>query len=384
MVHARWRATAISVATNCHFVIELLAARLPVGRTGFAVSRIGLGAAGIGSAHIRDDRAAVDRMVGTYLDHGGNLFDTADSYNGGWSEAVVGRVLRSRRDAAVIASKVGFPVGPNADDSGLSARHVVRSLEGSLRRLGTDHVDLYFLHFYDRTVPLAETMAALDGLVRAGKVRAIGASSFHAWQLAEAAAIAEDLGMDGFAAMEVKYSLAVRDVEAELLPYCAQTGVAVLAYSPLQGGLLTGIVRSGQDQVTPPGSRFADPWLRRVYLGPDEARSFALVDELVRVADELGAMPSQVALAWVLARPGVTAALIGPESLDQVEENLGGAALVLTDDVVAQLDAASRTRLPYPADLYEELDGTFEAMRARALESGSIPYGPQAEPTAAS
>jgi aryl-alcohol dehydrogenase-like predicted oxidoreductase len=355
----------------------MTALRRPLGGTGLSVSPLGFGTAGLGAPHVRQDLAAVDRMVGAYLDAGGNLFDAADSYNGGWSEAVLGRVLKGRRHEVLITSKVGMPVGPAPAEAGLAAAHIVSSLEGTLRRLGTDHVDLYYAHFYDAGVPMAETLEALGGLVRAGKVRSLGASSFHAWQLAEAAAIARELGLPAFGSVELKYSLLKRDVETELLPFCAWAGLGVLTFSPLQGGVLSGALRAGQTPA--PGSRFADPWLRALYLGPDEARTFAVVDETARIAAELGATPAQVALAWVLRQPAVSAVLIGPESASEVEDNLAAAALELPIEAAARLDAVSRTARPYPADLYDNLDTTFAAMRQRAQASGPPAQAPQGE-----
>jgi aryl-alcohol dehydrogenase-like predicted oxidoreductase len=232
-------------------------------------------------------------------------------------------------------------------------------LEASLRRLGTDYVDLYFLHCYDASVPLAETLDALDGQVRAGKIRALGASSFHTWQLAESAGRVQSV--------ELKYSLLRRDIEPELLPYCAWARLGVIAFSPLQGGVLTGIE----------SPRLADAWLRKLYLGPDEQRTAAVVEAVVATASDLGATPAQVALAWVLGRAGIASTLIGPESSAELEDDLGAADLVLPDEIVARLDAVSHTPLPYPADFNAGLEETFAAMRDRAVASGPPPSSPQ-------
>jgi aryl-alcohol dehydrogenase-like predicted oxidoreductase len=346
-----------------------------LGHSELRVSRLGFGTTGIGMPSVRGDQATVDRMVGAYLDHGGNLFDTADSYNGGWSEAVLGRVLRGRRDEVVLATKVGMPVGPSAVDAGLSRTHVLAAADASLRRLGTDHIDLYQVHLFDHATPLEETLGALDELVRAGKVRALGASSFHAWHLAAAERIATRDGLARFDTLQCKYNLIRRDAEAELLEYCRTIEVSVLAYSPLQGGVLAGAWRRNEEP--PVGSRLASPHMRRVFLGDDEERVFTIVDAVSDVAHELACTPGQVALAWLLARDGVAMALIGPESPAELEDGLGALDLTLSDDVRARLDAASAGPLSYPADFYSLQDATFADMRERAASAGRPPMGPQ-------
>jgi aryl-alcohol dehydrogenase-like predicted oxidoreductase len=351
--------------------------RAPLGHSGLWVSRIGFGTTGIGASPLRDDRAAVDRMVGAYLERGGNLFDAADSYNGGWSEAVLGRVLKGRRDRAVIATKVGLPIGPGAHDAGLGPSRIAAGVDESLRRLGTDYIDLYQVHLFDDDVALIDTLAALDAVVRAGKVRALGASSFHAWQLAEANALAAANGLTAFSATQLKLNLIRRDVQHEVLPYCASHDVGVIVFSPLQGGVLAGALAGGKTPL--PGSRLASPFMRAVFLGKDPARAMAAADTVSAVAQARGVHPSQVSLAWVLAQRGVTTALLGAEALSEVMEGMSAVDFTLHDEDCAALECGDGFAPIYPADFYRQKGAMFADMRARAAEAGARPVGPQAD-----
>jgi len=347
--------------------------RAPLGRSGFDVSRIGFGTTGIGASPLREDRATVDRMVGAYLERGGNLFDAADSYNGGWSEAVLGRVLRGRRDKAIIATKIGLPIGPNDHEAGLSPSRIGAGVDESLRRLGTDYIDLYQVHLFDDEVPLLDTLAALDAVVRAGKVRAIGASSFHAWQLAEANTLAFANGLTPFSSVQLKLNLIRRDVQHELLSYCASHHVGVIVFSPLQGGVLAGAISGGKTPA--PGSRLSSPFMRAIFLGKDADRAIAVADKVSAVAQSRGVHPSQISLAWVLEQQGVTTALMGAEQLSEVTEAMSAIDVALSDADRAAL-VAEFTPI-YPADFYAQKGAMFADMKARAADAGVRPVAPQ-------
>jgi aryl-alcohol dehydrogenase-like predicted oxidoreductase len=298
----------------------------------FGVMTFGTGQPPITTVDERDARAMVDRA----LDAGVNLFDTADVYGNGTSEQILGRVLRGRRDDVLIATKTGF--GSHASGA-LSYDNVVAACEASLQRLGTDRIDLYQLHRPDRTTPFEETMRALDDLVTRGLVREIGTSNFRAWETAGAVERQRALGRRAFASVQLYYSLVGRDAEHELLPHCRTAGVGVLVWSPLAGGLLAG--------------RYADGGAGRrttFTFPPVEA---ALADRalaaLTPVAAAHGVSVARVALAWLLARPGVTSVLVGASTLEQLDDNLAAASLVLSPDELAALDAATAPVPVYPA-----------------------------------
>jgi aryl-alcohol dehydrogenase-like predicted oxidoreductase len=345
----------------------LLAERVPLGASGIEVSRLGFGTIGLGTPHVREDRTEVERMIARYLDCGGNFFDTADSYNAGWSEAVLGGVLRGRRDRVVIASKVGMPVGHGDTDFGLSPAHIARSIDGTLRRLRTDYVDLYQVHFFDDRAPLEQTLTALAALVDAGKVRAIGASSFHGWQLVRAIETSRRLGIPRFQTVQLKYNLVRRDIEHELLALCTELDVAVLTFSPLHGGVLAGALSSGAEPPT--RSRLRSPHMRRIYLGDRPDRVLAIADGVRRIAESLSAPVCAVALAWLLHRPGVASVLIGPESNDELRDDLRALQLRLEDSALRSLDELSAPPPMYPDDFYTDLPATHAEMRAH-LEPG--------------
>lgn len=312
------------------------------GRTGIRVSELCLGAMTFGrEADEETSRAMIDR----FLDAGGNFIDTADFYSTGGSEEVVGRALAGRRDNVVLATKVRFPMGDGPNDSGLSRRHLREGIEGSLRRLGTDWVDLYQVHCWDPTTPLEETLSTLDDLIREGKVRYVGASNFTGWQLAKALGVSTLRGCEPFASLQPQYSLVVRDLERELLPLCRADGLAVLPWSPLGRGVLTGKYRPGE---APPGdTRASDDPLTQNLLNE---RTFEIANAVQKVAEEAGRSPAQVALNWVLTRDGVTAPIIGCRTPAQLEDNLGATGWRLDEDHDRLLHEASRIDLGYPHD----------------------------------
>jgi aryl-alcohol dehydrogenase-like predicted oxidoreductase len=317
-----------------------------LGRSGLKVSRTGLGTVNFGTGWgLGIDGAEARTIVDAFLDAGHNLIDTADNYNGGEAEEIVGRAVRSRRDAVVIATKGHMPDGPGPNDAGSSRLHLTRALEGSLRRLGTDHVDLYQCHMWDRTTPIEETMATLDGFVRSGKVRYVGCSNFSAGQIVEAQWAAERLGATPFVSLQPQYSLIARDIEADILTTCARHGLGTLVWGPLGGGILAGRYRRGVEAAadTRMGRLLASPQpVARAWAGQQLSdRNLAIAEAVGDIAADLGTTPVAVALAWVRDRSGVTSLLIGPRSLDQLRQNLTGLELALPDDATERLDDIS-------------------------------------------
>jgi aryl-alcohol dehydrogenase-like predicted oxidoreductase len=318
-----------------------------MGRSGLKVSRACLGAMNFGNApHAGCGEDEAGRIIGAFLDAGGNFIDTADAYSGGDSEEIVGRAIAKRRDAVVLATKAFMPQGDGPNDRGLSRVHLTRALEASLRRLGTDYIDLYQCHSWDETTPIEETMQTLDGFVRSGKVRYIGCSNFTAAQIVESQWAAERVGGTPFISLQPQYSLVARDIEAEILPACARHGLGTLVYSPLAGGILSG--RYARDAAPPPGSRIdrlRNSSLPQARAFADEIyneRNLTIAQEVTKVATELNGAPAAVALAWVRSRPGVTSVIVGPRTVDQLEGNLAGLELELPAELTAQLDEASR------------------------------------------
>jgi len=316
-----------------------------LGRSGLKVSRATLGTMnfGVGPGAPCDEPEA-RRIIDAFLDQGGNVIDTANVYTGGRSEEVVGRAIAARRDSVVLATKGSGPVGASPGDCGLSRRHLTRALEDSLRRLGTDHVDLYQCHNWDPDVPIEETMATLDGFIRQGKVRYIGCSNYTASQLIESQWASARLGTTPFISLQPHYSLLAREIEAEILPACARHGLGTLTYGPLAGGVLAGRYRRGTHPEA--GSRLHQ-WLE---FNPTAARwattllhdrSFDIADDVEAVADHLATTSSAVAVAWALQRPGITSVILGPRTVDQLTDNLAGLALVLPAGLTARLDAIS-------------------------------------------
>jgi aryl-alcohol dehydrogenase-like predicted oxidoreductase len=311
-----------------------------VGSSGLEVSRLVLGMMSFGDHSRRAwhlDLDAARPLVRRAAEAGITAYDTADVYDLGASEEVTGRLLRevfARREDYVLSTKVFYPMSDAPGDRGLSRRHILASIDASLRRLGTDHVDLYYVHRWDHETPVEETMQALDTVVRAGKARYLGASSMYAWQLAKAQHVAERHGWDLFVAMQNHYHLAYREEEREMVPLCLDQGVGVLPYSPLARGLLTGSrTRGGGGSTTRSGN---DPAAGQLYSDAD----FDVVDALVEVAAELGRPPAQVALAWLLARPGVTAPVVGVTQAAHLEDALASVDLELDQDACTRLEAA--------------------------------------------
>ena len=317
-----------------------------LGSAGLKVSRICLGMMSFGSQAERAwhrDEAAAEPIVKAAIDGGITFFDTADTYSGGVTEQITGSLLGrlfDRREDYVLATKVYFPMVPGPNDRGLSRKHVLAAIDASLQRLGTDYVDLYQIHRWDYQTPIEETMEALHEVVRAGKARYIGASSMFAWQFAKAQNLAERHGWTRFASMQNHYNLIYREEEREMIPLCADQGVAVLPYSPLARGVLAGNRgRQGDRRTTRAGD---DPLSDERYRTPGD---FDVVDRLAEVAAARGAPPAQVALAWLLSRPAVTAPIIGATRLGHISDALAAVQLTLTEEELRRLE---EPYLPHP------------------------------------
>ncbi len=287
-----------------------------LGKTGLRVSPICLGAMMFGN---QTDEPESHRIIHHALDNGVNFIDTANSYTKGVSEEVVGRAIKGRRDEAVLATKVHFPMGNGPNERGNSRRHIMMQCDGSLRRLQTDWIDLHQLHRPDPSTPLEETLSTLTDLVRQGKVRYIGVSLFPAWMMCKMLWISERNGFEPIVCNQPRYNVLNREIEWEVAPFCLEHGIGIIPYSPLAGGILTGKYRRGEE--APEESRAGRNKLfqRQLY----EAR-FDVLEKLERRAKGLGKTLGQYAMAWTLANPAITSPIAGPRTLEQWEDNLGG------------------------------------------------------------
>jgi aryl-alcohol dehydrogenase-like predicted oxidoreductase len=326
--------------------------QVQLGQSGLRVSTLCLGTMTFGDnpdgfmAGVAADEAQSLKVMHAALDAGINFWDTADIYGNGQSEQIVGRALKDRRGGVVLATKCGFSMGPTANDRGMSRRHILAAAEASLRRLGTDYVDLYQVHFEDRTVPPMETLEALDQLVRDGKVRYLGASNYTAYGLTKAVMLQQRHNLARFISLQPHYNLLVRDVERELLSVCRGEGLGIIPWSPLASGFLSGKYKRGQQ---PPRDTRLSSW-SEIYGKYGNDRGFGIVDAVAKVAAAHHATPAQVALAWVMAQPGVTSPIIGARTLAQLQDNLGALKVTLSAQDLAALDAASALPDHYPAD----------------------------------
>jgi len=338
-----------------------------LGESGLFVSRLALGAMTFGDYNFGGFKSEVDqglaqRMVDRALDAGINLFDTADMYADGQSEEILGRTLRGRREDAVIVTKCFYRSHPAVMHGGLNRRHVLAACEGSLRRLGTDWIDLYLLHSIDTLTPLEETARALEDLVRSGKVRYVGVSNFDGWQTERLLAIQRALGATRLVANQVYYSLLGRDVEHAVVPQSRSAGVGLMIWGPLAGGFLTG--KYTREDPTGGGGR------RKEFDFPplDVEHGYDVVERLKAIAGAHDAAPAQVALAWTLAKPFASTVLVGATREGQLESNLEAVALRLTDEEVAALDEVSAVPPRYPAWIQ-----WGDAVQVKALSEGWEP-----------
>lgn len=285
-----------------------------LGRSGLWVSVVGLGTNQFGG---KVDEKGVAEIIDAALDLGVNFIDTADVYTGGKSEETIGKAIAKRRDQVVLATKVGSRTGDGPNDVGASRRHIIAGVEASLRRLGTEYIDLYQIHRFDPHTPFEETMRALDDLVRSGKVRYIGASNYAAWQLCRANDVAEMRGWTPFISIQPHYHMLERSIEKELVPYCEAFGVGIIPYFPLAGGFLTGKYRRGQ--APPPGSRGeASAYVQQYFT----ERNFDAVERLEAFAKARGKSMAELAIAWLIARPQVASVIAGVTSVEQLQQNV--------------------------------------------------------------
>lgn len=323
-----------------------------LGRSGVLVSELCLGAMIFGEEGSRGTPAVeAQRMIDRFVDAGGNHIDTADVYAGGRSEEIVGQALQGKRQHVILASKVRFATGNGPNDQGLSRLHIIQAVEGSLRRLQTDWIDLLYMHCWDSLTPLDESLHALDNLVHSGKVRYIGVSNFKAWQLMKGLSISDARGWSRFCAAQYQYSLVVRDIEREFLDLLESEGVGLIPWGPLGGGFLSGKYRRDQRPSDPQEGRLAtqsdqdeEAWTRRAI-----ERNWAILEAVESVMEaHSGISHAQVALAWLLRRPAVASVILGARTMEQLNDNLSAAELLLTPEELEALDNASAFEEGYP------------------------------------
>jgi aryl-alcohol dehydrogenase-like predicted oxidoreductase len=322
-----------------------------LGKTGLKVSELCLGAMTFGRESTED---VGFQIMDRFAEAGGNFIDTADVYTRGVSEEIVGRWMKDKpRNDFIIATKVRFPMGEGPNEVGLSRKHILDGVEASLRRLDTDHIDIYQVHAWDSGTPLEETLSTLDGLVRSGKVRYTGASNFSGWQLQKAIDLSVQNGWEQFSCLQPLYNLLDRSIEWELLPVCQNEGLGVIPWSPLRGGWLSGKYRRGmteppKDTRVETAGKFG--WSES-WIAYDNEHTWSVLDGLFAMAEETGKTPAQVALNWALNRPGVTAPIIGVRNLKHLEDNLGATGWALSEDQMDRLNQVSEKLRPYPYDM---------------------------------
>jgi len=330
-----------------------------LGASGLKVSALGFGVGTFGgkgplfSAWGNTGVADATRLIDVALEAGVNFFDTADVYSDGASESILGAAIKGRRDRVILSTKTALRLGDGPNDAGASRSRLLKAVDASLARLGTDYIDLLQLHAFDARTPIEEALSTLDGLVQAGKIRYLGASNFSGWQLMKSLAVADRRGHARHVAHQVYYSLIGRDYEWELMPLGLDQGVGAVVWSPLGWGRLTGRIR--RDQPLPEGSRLHET---AAFAPPvDEERLYRVVDALDAIAAETDRTVPQVALNWLLSRPTVSTVLVGARNEAQLQQNLGAIGWSLTPGQVARLDAASAVTPPYP--YYPYWNGQF-------------------------
>jgi aryl-alcohol dehydrogenase-like predicted oxidoreductase len=323
-----------------------------LGHSGLKVSEICLGVMTFGGDMVKNELATVsqkeaDLLTNEALDLGINFFDTADVYSGGVSETVLGKALGNHRKEAVVATKVRFAMSKKINDTGLSRFHIIKSCEDSLRRLGTDYIDLYQIHSYDPGSPLEETLRALDSLVKSGKVRYIGCSNLTAWQTMKALAISEKLNLEKFITTQLYYSIGSRDIEHEVVPLCIDQQLGILCWSPLSGGFFTGKFR--KNTALPPDARRSNRQSSSLKYWPvDEEKGYEIVEYLEQIGNNYTKTIAQTALNWLLCKPNITSVIIGARNSKQLRENAGATDWRLSNEDVQVLDIISKPAIPYP------------------------------------
>lgn len=319
-----------------------------LGKTGLRVSEFCLGAMYFGKETSEDES---HQFMDVFTEAGGNLIDTADLYADGRSEEVIGTWLKGKkRDDYIIATKVRYPMGDGPNDAGLSRKHILAGVEASLRRLQTDYIDLYQVHCWDPCTPLEETLSTLDSLVKSGKVRYIGASQHTGWQLQKAVEVSRRMGWEAYISMQPQYNLLTRATEWELIPVCLNEGIGILPWSPLRGGWLSGKYRRGMS-APPTGSRVeaaTEKGRGEAWDNYNNEDTWRVIDALFEVAEQVDKTPAQVALNWLLQRPGVTAPILGPRTMEHLTSGLGAAGWALDESQMDHLNEASDTGVPSP------------------------------------
>src|ERR1700731_2244011 len=334
-----------------------------LGNTGLIVSEVALGTMQFGGKMNMGNLGQEDttRMVKLALDRGINFIDTADVYSLGESETLVGNALRGVRQEIVLATKVRLPMSENFNRSGATRVNIMREVEGSLKRLQTDYIDLYQVHGWDSNTPLEETVRTLDDLVRHGKVRYIGLSNYMSWQAATAVMLQARLELEKFVTAQMYYSLVGRGLEYEFQSFAGYHNIGILVWSPLAGGFLTG--KYTRDNPPPAGTRFAEAG---AFVPFDREMGYLVVDALRKISAQHDASPARVALSWVLGRPAVSSVIVAARKVEQLEDNIRAVDLRLSDDDVKLLDAASDPGVPYPKWMVLQLD-TAEDPRSKVL-----------------
>jgi aryl-alcohol dehydrogenase-like predicted oxidoreductase len=325
-----------------------------LGKTGLQISEICLGTGSFGGSGTYQRTGSInqkeaDEIVSFAFDAGINFFNTAETYSDGWAEEILGKALGEKRKDAIVITKVHPTRSPGPNDGGFSRKHLIEGCEASLKRLGTDYIDIYELHMFDEHTPLEVTMRAVDELVRSGKVRYIGCSNFSGWQVMKCLAISREYGLESFMTLEAQYSLASRWSDFEQIPVCIDQGLAFLTFSPLHGGFLSG--KYHRDKPWPKGTRFKDinntqPWP----VEPDQL--FNIVDELEVIARNHNTTISQTALNFLLRKPGISALIIGLRNIEQLQENVDATDWEITPEEFARLDGISAPKRLYPYYVY--------------------------------
>ena len=305
-----------------------------LGRSGLKVSRVCVGTNMFGAGYVDDARAI--SVIDAAREAGINFVDTADAYNSGLSEVVVGKAVGSHRHDFVVATKGFIATGAGPNDVGLSRKHLTAAVEGSLRRLGTDYIDLYQVHYFDPDTPLEETLSTLDDMVRQGKIRYIGCSNFAAWQLMRALWVSDKRGLERFESVQPEYNLGKRDIEGELFDACSDQSVGIIPYQAFMGGVLTG--RYAPDSPPPEDSHMASRHAQRAKDTYWNERVFGMVETLRDIAAELEVSVPQLLIAWTLSRPQITSVIVGASRPEQAQSNAAASSIKLPDEVVARMD----------------------------------------------
>ena len=316
-----------------------------LGATGTMVSELCLGCMTFGK---EADEAQSKTIIERFIEVGGNFLDTADVYTQGVSEEITGRAIREKRNELILATKVRFPMGKGPNDVGLSRKHIIEGCEASLRRLGTDYIDLYQAHCWDAATLLEETLSAFSDLVHQGKVRYIGVSNFTAWQIMKALHVSRTHSFERIVSLQPQYSLVERHLDYEILPLCREENIAVLPWSPLGGGFLSGKYKRGEQppegtRIAQAAERLEEHWQRRA-----TEQNWRVIDVIDAIAKETGKSYAQISLNWLLRTPGITAPIIGARSLEQFNDNLGAVGWELSEDQVDKLSSASTIEDIYP------------------------------------